>query len=170
MRISIRNVFVCFLLAMLFTGVGFAKTKVQNNEKQIELFISPEGNDNNPGTEEQPLASLTGARNAVRKIKNQSQEVLPVVITIKDGRYEMSEPLILLPQDGGTEACPVVFKAEEGLHLFLVEAKRFPDSGCLKMESGKQACQNVNITTGVLTSCMSMEKEQHLPGLQIKDF
>ncbi|MCY1719394.1 right-handed parallel beta-helix repeat-containing protein [Prolixibacteraceae bacterium Z1-6] len=114
MRIFTTKMCFCFLLAIFCAGVGFAQTTEECNENNIQIFVSPDGDDNNPGTEAQPLASLTGARDAVRRIKKVNKKALSVLITIKDGRYEMREPLLLLPQDGGTEEYPVVYSAEEG--------------------------------------------------------
>ena len=38
-----------------------------NNE--MNVYVSPQGNDTNPGTKELPLASLKGAKNYVRDIQ-----------------------------------------------------------------------------------------------------
>ena len=67
-----------------------------NVNGQIELYISTNGNDLNSGSLEQPLASLTGARDAIRHYKKNHVDTSFVVI-IGDGDYEMNEPLVLTP-------------------------------------------------------------------------
>lgn len=81
---------------------------------QIELFVSPEGNDLSIGSKEQPLASLTGARNAIREYKKEHAQPVSFVVTIADGKYSMKEPFVLKTEDGGTEEYPVIYKAAEG--------------------------------------------------------
>ena len=81
---------------------------------QTNLYVSPAGNDLNPGTFEQPLASLTAARDAIRKIRQEKTATGSYVVIIADGSYEMKEPFVLTQQDGGTQDYPVIYKAEKG--------------------------------------------------------
>jgi hypothetical protein len=34
----------------------------------LDLYVAPSGNDANPGTQDQPFATLTGARDAIRQL------------------------------------------------------------------------------------------------------
>ncbi|HAK95378.1 MAG TPA: hypothetical protein DCM87_10330 [Planctomycetes bacterium] len=61
-----------------------------------------------------PVASLAAARDAVRTLKEQGPLAEPVRIVIASGRYEMREPLVLTPADGGTEKAPIVYEAAPG--------------------------------------------------------
>ena len=56
---------ICGLLALCGAGVSGA----------MELYISPEGNDQNTGTIEQPFATLTAARNAVRSMDQANRDI-----------------------------------------------------------------------------------------------
>ena len=80
---------------------------------EAQIYIAPNGNDNNPGTKEAPLATLTGARNALRKIKNKSSSHKSIVIHIADGNYFMEAPLVLSSLDGGSKEYPVIYKADK---------------------------------------------------------
>jgi hypothetical protein len=73
-----------------------------------ELFVSPAGNDKNPGTREQPVASLARARDLVRPMVGKE----PVQVNVADGVYYLPETLIFTPADSGTESAPVVYIAE----------------------------------------------------------
>lgn len=97
----------------LFLTLVFGLT-LSLGQVTAQFYISPTGNDNNPGTKDQPLATLTGARDAVRKFKLEGKLTAPITIIINGGNYEMTAPLVLLPEDGGTEENPVIYKAAEG--------------------------------------------------------
>ncbi len=79
-----------------------------------QFYVSPNGNDNNSGTKKQPLATLSGAQNIVRKFKLTNKITAPITVTISDGFYEMSKPFILTQEDSGTDKFPVIYKAVKG--------------------------------------------------------
>lgn len=79
-----------------------------------KIYISPSGNDNNPGTPDKPLATLTGARDKARELRNTSLNDQPVEIIALEGEYFMMQPLLLTEKDAGTAKSPLVFKAEAG--------------------------------------------------------
>ena len=47
-------------------------------KNEVNNYVSPQGNDANPGTKELPLASLNGAKNYVRKIKSSTSGAITV--------------------------------------------------------------------------------------------
>jgi len=84
------------------------------NLANAQFYVAPDGNDNNPGTKEQPLATLNGAKILVRSFLANSTPTAPITVTIADGFYKMTEPLTLYPDDSGTDDYPVIYKAEKG--------------------------------------------------------
>ena len=60
-----------------------------------EVYVSPSGNDANPGTKERPLATVQHALEASRARPG------PNKILIKPGTYYLSRPLDLDPRDSG---------------------------------------------------------------------
>jgi hypothetical protein len=84
------------------------------NMSAKEIYVSPKGNDKNPGTIENPLASLNGARDLIRKMRTTENLKEEIRIIIAGGTYFMDEPLILNEFDSGSEEAPVVFIAEAG--------------------------------------------------------
>jgi hypothetical protein len=81
----------------------------------VTLHVSPRGNDSNPGTEDKPLASLEGARDRLRAVRNSGP--VPAsswVIIVHAGEYRVARTLQLTSEDSGTESSPVVFRAESG--------------------------------------------------------
>ncbi len=51
---------------------------VSTNLSAQKIYISPAGNDSNPGTTDKPMASLTGARDRVREMRKNGQVSGPV--------------------------------------------------------------------------------------------
>ena len=76
------------------------------------LYVSPNGNDSWTGAKDKPFATLTRARDEVRKLKRAGG--LPeggVVVAIMPGRYQLTRPLELNQADAGTLAAPIVYRA-----------------------------------------------------------
>ncbi|MCC9607827.1 right-handed parallel beta-helix repeat-containing protein [Blastopirellula sp. JC732] len=80
-----------------------------------ELFVSPSGDDAQPGTKEKPLRTLAAAQTAVRKLKTDQA----VTVTIRGGRYELAKPLIFTPEDNGTKNHPILWQAAAGEEVVL---------------------------------------------------
>ena len=76
------------------------------------VYVSPNGNDLNSGTREQPLASLIGARDKIRQLREKKLLTDTVYVCILSGNYYMMEPLNLSIQDGGSEQNSVIFTGD----------------------------------------------------------
>ena len=73
----------------------------------VDFHVSPKGSDANPGTADQPFATLARARDAVRALKAKGPLAEPVRVIVADGTYTLTEPLVLSPEDSGTAQAPV---------------------------------------------------------------
>jgi hypothetical protein len=89
----------CTLIALLFCGLLQAQTS---------FFVSPSGKDANLGTKEKPFATLTKAKDALRKLGDKKAGS---TIYIKGGTYNFTEPFALTEKDGGTSEKPVTYSA-----------------------------------------------------------
>jgi len=76
------------------------------------LYVAPEGNDSNPGTEAKPFATLERARNAVKSFRQVVPK--PIVVFVREGTYYLSTPLIFRSEDSGTDLQPVTYAAYPG--------------------------------------------------------
>src|SRR5260370_3602763 len=91
-------------------------------ENLLVLHVSPDGNATwsgrltkpNAGQTDGPLASLAGARDAIRKLKAQGAVTKPIRVLAADGLYSLTEPLAFTPEDSGTDAAPVTYEAARG--------------------------------------------------------
>jgi len=88
------------------------------------LYVAPDGNDQwsgrlarpNESRTDGPLASLAGARDAVRKLKVARVPSEPIRVIVADGRYTLAAPIVFKPEDSGSLAAPIVYEAAPGAH------------------------------------------------------
>ena len=79
----------------------------------VQLYVSPAGNDINEGTADKPLLTLEGARKAVLavRLKHPGKKV---TVYFKGGVYPLEQAVILTADDSGSAQAPVVYKAMKG--------------------------------------------------------
>lgn len=109
-----------------FTSVGGCNPEIKEEIKAVsvstevtvrsDLFVSPLGNDSNPGTKEKPKATLNAALREVREWRrlHASELRAPVSIHLEKGRYTLYEPLFIRPEDSGTKESPTVITSTDG--------------------------------------------------------
>ncbi|MCX6143616.1 MAG: hypothetical protein NTZ35_10370 [Ignavibacteriales bacterium] len=122
-----------------------------------EFFVSPKGNDRNPGTKTSPFLTITKARDAVRAFRQRNPDFADsVAVILRGGRFFIQEPLLLGPEDGGTNSSPTVyvsFPGErpvisgglevkewkegtlDGKRVLMASIPRYPNRGYLQVES-----------------------------------
>lgn len=76
------------------------------------FHVASGGNDTNPGTKDQPFATVIRARDAVREARGNI--AAPITVFVHTGIYLMHEPLQLGPEDSGTADYPVTYMAYPG--------------------------------------------------------
>jgi len=81
----------------------------------LSLYVSPSGNDQNPGSADAPFATLTRARDAIRDLKSGAE--LPaggVTVWLAGGTYDQSRTVSFERRDSGTADRPIVYSALPG--------------------------------------------------------
>ena len=96
-----RSVLTWFLAAVLTPSAWSA----------IEVHVAADGNDRNPGTVAQPIATLQQAQRIVRSRGPGRQEAIEV--HVHPGFYPVAEPLVLTPEDSGSDEAPVIWRAAD---------------------------------------------------------
>ena len=91
-----------FVLPFLRLGMTMA------GQDMRRLFVSPTGDDGNPGSETRPLATPKGARDAARAVKGAGR----IEIVFADGVYFLADSLSLDGRDSGRDGAEVVWRAE----------------------------------------------------------
>jgi hypothetical protein len=101
------------------------------------FFVSPDGSDNNPGTQTQPLASVAKALEKIRKLRRLSKNPSdgPVKIILRAGIYQLAGPLLFRPEDSGTEMNPTLLEAAANEHPVL--------SGAVQIENWRKSEQKI---------------------------
>ena len=85
-------------------------------------YVSPRGDNANPGTESQPFRTIRKARDAVRA-RNQNMAG-DITVYLRQGTYELDETLLFEPQDSGTNGHQVIYKSYPGETASLCGGKR----------------------------------------------
>jgi len=97
------------------------------------FYVAPDGNDvwsgrllePNAAKTDGPLATLEGARDAVRRLKQTGPLPAPgVVVELRGGAYERDRALELTADDSGTEEAPIEYRARPGETVRLIGGKR----------------------------------------------
>lgn len=135
------------LLTAAFLAAGLAAPAGSAAEV---FYVSPDGDDANPGTEAQPFATLTRARDAIRARKGGPEPGLRggATVFVRGGWYFLTEPFRLTAEDSGTETGPIAYRAYPGEKPVLVGGRRVtgfaPYQGeILKADLAAQGLQGV---------------------------
>ncbi|MBD3291926.1 MAG: hypothetical protein GF393_03315, partial [Armatimonadia bacterium] len=96
----------------IFSMICLVAVMAAPHADALTLHVAPGGDDAAAGSADAPLASLQGARDRIREVK-QTGPAESATVVVADGRYRMSRPFTLEPEDSGTEAAPVVYRAAD---------------------------------------------------------
>jgi len=80
--------------------------------RQVEYHIAPDGSDGNPGTKARPLATITGARDAIRQYRtSKGWPKGGVTVYLHEGVYRVHTTIEFNERDSGSAKSPVVYRA-----------------------------------------------------------
>jgi lysophospholipase L1-like esterase len=89
---------------------------------QHTFYVSPGGDDRNPGTEPRPFATLDRARQAVRQVNRSMTGDIRVVL--RGGAYKLERTLVFEPEDSGTAGRRVIYASSSGESAVLSGGRR----------------------------------------------
>lgn len=90
------------------------------------LYVAPGGRDIQPGTRAEPLATLAGARDRARQLRQAGPLTRPLIIHIAPGTYMQHEPLRLTAEDAGTPESPLIFEGSSRHPAVISGGRRLP--------------------------------------------
>lgn len=90
-----------------------------------DFHVSPRGKDTNPGTKARPVATLVGARDAIRGL-DPSAKAKGVTVWIESGTYVLEQSFDLDTRDSGSKDRPIVYRAAEGATVSVMGGKMLP--------------------------------------------
>jgi len=116
------------LVAAGITGAGIARAASIPGD----VFVSPTGNDSNPGSQSAPVRTPQKAQQLVRALNpNISADV---TVVLGDGFYRLASPLTLTPADSGTNGHNVIWTADTGARPVFAGSAQI--TGWARMSSG----------------------------------
>ncbi|MDR0504295.1 MAG: hypothetical protein LBG70_00590, partial [Bifidobacteriaceae bacterium] len=101
-----------------------------------EIFVAPDGDNSSSGTLEQPLASLSGARDRLRAWR--AAGTLPpggVTVYLRGGIYPISQTVVFEDTDSATASQPVTYRAYPGEQPVLSGGVDIPGSKLANLDS-----------------------------------
>jgi len=96
------------LASMLVVGFLFSVTP---HAVGADFFVAPDGSDANAGTQEKPFATIARARDAVRQTIAAGLKS-DINIHLREGVYQLIEPLTFGPEDSGNAQYAVTYAAQ----------------------------------------------------------
>ncbi|HHU26509.1 MAG TPA: right-handed parallel beta-helix repeat-containing protein [Bacteroidales bacterium] len=78
------------------------------------FFVSTTGDDNASGSRENPLATITEARDRIRELRKQQLLTDTIHVKVFPGTYLLTEAITFTSEDSGTEQSPTVYTSATG--------------------------------------------------------
>jgi len=106
----------------LAQGGGEKMAQQERPSVAKEFFVSPIGNDGAAGTRDEPLATIIGARNAIRAWRKKDvahHKKEWIVVWVDEGTYSLQEPIRFEKQDSGREDLGILYRSIEGARAVL---------------------------------------------------
>jgi Right handed beta helix region/Fibronectin type III domain/Kelch motif len=112
----------------------------------IQLFVSPNGSDSNPGTYFSPYRDLTYAQDVVRGQNTNMTSNIDVYL--ENGTYRLTQPLDFGPQDSGTDGYDVTWSGAPGEDAIVSGAEQVTG---WKLSDGSKNIWSASVPTDLQT-------------------
>ena len=109
------------------------------------FYVAPNGDDGNPGTQEQPVATVVRARDLIRKVTATGLQE-DVQVLLRGGTYYLSETLTLDNRDSGTREHSITYAAYPGERVVISGGRLI--TGWRKTESQLWQVEIPEVKTG----------------------
>ena len=108
---------------MTASGIPESQARQVGPAPAADFHVAPDGRDTNPGTAAAPFATLTRARDAVRK-KVAAGLTKDILVLIRGGTYSQTETVTFGREDSGTEDFSITYAAAPGEKVVLSGGRR----------------------------------------------
>jgi len=110
------------LWTVIVLVIAFGWAPRADAKGSLTLHVAPDGRDTWSGRiarpsadgKDGPLASIIGARDAIRKLRKNAPPAQPITVEIADGTYRTHKTIIFTPEDSGSKDCPVTYRGATG--------------------------------------------------------
>lgn len=103
------------------------------SEASVSFYVSPTGDDRNPGTEAAPFRSIERAQTAVRPLTDTMTSDITVVL--RGGLYQLADTVRFDHRDSGMNGFQVIYRSVPGEHAALSGGRRI--TGWAAAENGR---------------------------------
>ena len=86
------------------------------SSQAADIWVALNGNDNNPGTKDQPKLTIAAALRQARELRRLNDPSITngINIILQGGEYVLDEPLFIRPEDSGTATSPTIIENAPG--------------------------------------------------------
>lgn len=123
------------LALVALIGSAIAAAPAATAADGAALYVAPGGDDTASGSIDAPLATLEGARDRIRQLKEESG--LPeggYTVYLREGDYARSASFLLDAQDSGAEGSPITYRSYPGETATLTGGRELPRDRFAKVE------------------------------------
>lgn len=125
---------ICFALGLVASQLTLSAAE--------ELYVSPSGQDSNPGTKEAPLQTPQEASKRVRELLAQERTPAPIDVIFSGGDYFLAAPWELTDKDSGTPESPVTYREAQGEEVRLIGGYKLSNWSPVEQDSVKSLPAN----------------------------
>ena len=143
---------LCVLIAAAsFFGIC-PMSYAEEQMPEVAFYVAPDGNDNNTGTIDQPLATIEGARDKVREYKKKNgYPEKGIAVYFREGEYHLTERIQFTKEDSGVLGAPIIYRGYQdetpkftgGAYIKGSEFEHVTDEEVLKRFQTEDARENV---------------------------
>ena len=136
--------------------IGFSLFLMALSAQSAVLYVSPAGNDGNPGSEDRPLRTLERARDRVRLMnRNMTADI---TVYLEEGTYRLARPLMLDARDSGFRGHSVTYMALNG--------KRVVISGGVAVTGWEQVDARRNLWSARVPAALRNTRQLYVNGVR----
>jgi len=101
-------------LALIFISSPFVLAEAKN---KIVYYVAVDGENSNPGTEKEPLATLEGARLKVRETLSDYPDGIDIEVVFKSGTYRFNDSVYFEKADSAMDGHRITYRGEGDVYF-----------------------------------------------------
>src|SRR5277367_369799 len=155
-RIAGATAIVAAVLAVSFSACAQSSPNINQPPFDNTLYVSPTGDDANPGTQDKPLQTIAHARDLLHGHVLMSNTDFTVIL--EAGTYRLSSPLTFDAADSGNDGHNVIYKAAPNAQVIL--------SGALPVTGWKQIDADKNLWSAPAPDGLKNTRQLYIDGVR----
>ena len=130
---KIKRIIAAIITAAITASMAVIPVSHAEEMTGMIIYVAPNGNDSNDGSEASPLASMKGARDKIRQIKASGLPENGITVVFRGGYYQWDDTLEFTQEDSGTEKGKIVYRSYPGEKAVMEAGIRIPGSDFVKV-------------------------------------